>query len=639
MAGRPIEIPIAIDSSGVDKGAANVSDAFDEIVSNLDDVAASGDKALSQVEDSLSGVDKALGRTAKEADSAGDKLAASFDGAKSELKDVAKTADKSGKDVADAYTDAAKKIDRDLTKALEDVEDKARNSGKSLGDSVKKGTDKAGEGMSDLKEESASTAKEAAASFGSIEDSADALQEVLANAFVGFGPAGMAAGIVAAVGIGLAISALQENADKINENKEKMLDLAQTLKDKGGEFDMSDAIQAMDDYGFAIQDSKEWFEFFQQDAVSGFEKLRDNAKDAGLTIGEAFKGQFGELEDAKKVSEELTGKLKDLEEQTKGNIQYMGEYATAVDMTDPATQQQIKGTKELSDKVKDHIKELEAAAEIERIRKEAIQGTVEATLEDIAALEKRTQTIQGGVTTELDYWEQVDETNKILEENGKTLDKTTQAGRDNTRALIDQSTAALEMAQSQLDAGTSADQVAVNLANQREALLLQMDAMTGSRAKSEELAAALGLIPKEVIAEVKTNGVAESKTDIETIPATTDTTVNVSQTGAEATQAKINAVEGKEVKIDVDDMYTVKAVQDRIDGIRGREGSSGPFIDVDDNYTVSAVQSRIDGIKGRDVYVNLKVGNEFEFSQTIARLTQPVSKTVNIETRGGVPND
>ncbi|MDO5876497.1 hypothetical protein FV140_14625 [Paenarthrobacter ureafaciens] len=636
MAGRPIEIPIAINADGVDKGAANVSDAFEEIVSNLDDVAASGDKALSQLEDSLSGVDKALGRTAKEADSAGDKLADSFDGAKSELKDVAKTADKSGKDVGEAYSDAAKKIDRDLTKALEDVEDKARNSGKSLGDSVKKGTDKAGEGMSELKDESASTAKEAAASFGSIEDSADALQEVLANAFVGFGPAGMAAGIVAAVGIGLAVSALQENADKINENKERMLDLAQTLKDKGGEFDMSDAIQAMDDYGFAIQDSKEWFEFFQQDAVSGFEKLRDNAKDAGLTIGEAFKGQFGELEDAKKVSEELTRKLKDLEIQTESNKIVSSDYGQTIDMTDEATKKQIAGTKELSDKVKDHIKELEAANEIERIRKEAIKGTVEATLEDIAALEKRNGTLQSGVTTELDYWDQVADTNKILEENGQTLDKNTQAGRDNQRALIDQSNAALEMARSQLDAGTSADQVALNLTNQREAILQQIDAITGSREASEKLAAAMGLIPKDIITEVKTNGVAETKTEIEKIPAKTDTTVEVSETGSAETQARINSVQGKEVKIDVDDDYTVSEVQKRIDGIRGRDLVK---IDVDDDYTVKAVQDRIDGIKGRDVYVNLKVGNEFEFQQTIARLTQSATKTINIETRGGVPND
>lgn len=589
MAGRPIEIPIAINADGVDKGASNVADSFEKI------------------EDAL--------------------------------KDTAKAGDKAGKDLADSMDDAAKKIDRDLTKALKDVESEARNSGKGIGDGVKRGTDKAGEGMSELKDESASTAKEAAASFGSIEDSADALQEVLANAFVGFGPAGAAAGIAAAVGIGLAISALQENADKINENKEKMLDLAQTLKDKGGEFDMADAIEAMDAYGFAIQDSKEWFEFFQEDAISGFEKLRDNAKAAGISIGDAFRGQFGELEDAQKVSQTLTDRLKELERQTEANKSINYEYGTVLDTTDEATKKQISGTQELSQKVKDHIKELEAAAEIERIRKEAIQGTVEATLEDIAALEKRSSVIQGGVTSELDYWEQVSETNKILEENGKTLDKTTEAGQANTRALIDQSNAAIGMAKSQLDAGTSADQVAVNLTNQREALLLQIDALTGSRAKSEELAKALDLIPEEVISEVKTNGVTESKTEIETIPAKTDTTVQVSESGSAETQARINAVTGKEVKIDVDDMYTVSEVQKRIDGIRGREGGSGPFIDVDDNYTVKAVQDRIDGIRGRDVYVNVKIGNEFEFQQNIARLTQSATKIINVETRGGVPND
>ncbi|AOY71027.1 hypothetical protein ARZXY2_1474 [Arthrobacter sp. ZXY-2] len=583
---RPIEIPIAIDADGVDKGAAKVSDAFEKVEDNL--------------------------------------------------KDVAKAGDKAGKDVADSMDDAAKKIDRDLTKALKDVESEARNSGKGIGDGVKRGTDKASEGFSEMKDEAASTAKESAASFGSIEDSADALQEILANAAAGFGPMGAAVGIALAIGVGLLTSSLQESADKINENKEKMLDLAQTLKDKGGDFDMGDAIQAMDDYGFSIQDTKEWWEFFQQDAVSGFEELRNRAEAAGISIGDAFRGQFGELEDAKKVSEQLTGKLKELEDQTRRNGIQVDEFGRVTESVDPAMQKQISGTKELSDKVKDHIKNLEAAAEIERIRRAAIEGTTEATLEDLAALQKRNETIQGGITTELDYWEQVAETTKTLEENGKTLDKTTQAGRDNTRALIDQSNAAKDMATSQLEAGTSADQVAVNLANQREALLLQLDAMTGSRAESEKLAESLGLLNKDFIAEVKTNGVAESKTEIETIPATTDTTVNVSQTGAEETQARINSVQGKEVKVDVDDEYTVKEVQNRIDGIRGRDLVK---IDVDDDYTVKAVQDRISGIQGKDVYINVRIANKAEIDNYFSSLSQPISKTVNIETRGGVPND
>jgi hypothetical protein len=305
------------------------------------------------------------------------------------------------------------------------------------------------------------------------------------------------------------------------------------------------------------------------------------------------------------------------------------DYGRTIDFTDPAIQKQIEGTEDLKNKIKEHIKELEAAAEIERIRRKAIEGTVEATLEDVAALEKRNELIQGGVTTELDYLDQVAQTNAILDENGKTLDKNTEKGRDNIRALIDQSDAALQMSTSQLEAGTSADTVAANLGKQREAMLLSLDAMTGSRAESEKLAEAYGLIPKDIITEIKTNGDAETKAKIETIPATKDTTVNVDDGGTSgAVQGRVNSVTGKEVKIDVDDMYTVAAVQGRINGVTGKEVK----IDVDDMYTVQAVQNRINAIRGRDL-VKVDVDDDYTVRAVQDRINGIRGKDVNVNAR------
>ena len=581
MAGRPIEIPITVTADGAEKGVAKVSDSFDDLSDTL--------------------------------------------------KDTGKAGEKAGKQLQDDMSDAAKKIDRDLTRALDDVADQAKTTGRTVGREVKDGTDKAGEGFDELKDESKSTAKEAAASFGSIEDAVDALQEVAANAFVGFGPAGMAAGLLAAAGIGLAISALQDNADKINENKDKVVSMAQAIKDNGGALRQSDYIQAMEDYGYSIVDTKEFLDIFQEDAITGFEKMADLSKKSGIDLKTAFDGAFGSSKDAERGLEIVNEKLTALKEKKEAV------YNTTGSILDPVDGQALTSLDELRVKMEDNIKNQRIAEEMEKARRKAIEGTVEATLEDIAALEKKNSLLQDGVTSELDYLDQVAETSKTIEENGKSLDKNTEAGRANQRSLIDQSDAALKMAQGQLEAGTSADVVTANLEAQREALLKTLDGMTGNRAESEKLAASLGLIPKEVISEVRTNGVAQSKTDIETIPATKDTAVNVDDKGTSgAVQGRVDAIHGNEnVFVDVDDNGTVPAVQGRIDGIKGREGSNGPFVDVDDNLTVKAVQGRIDGISGKDVDITVRITNLDAIKNDLAILTLPRTAYVDIVKRDG----
>jgi hypothetical protein len=578
MAGRPIEIPITVNADGAERGATQVSDAFEDISDSLRDTGRDGERAAEQLQDGMS--------------------------------------------------DAARQIDRDLTRALEDVADQARTTGRTVGREVSDGTDRASEGFEDMKGEAASTAKEAAASFGSIEDAADALQEVVANAFVSFGPAGMAAGLLAAAGIGLAMSAMQDHADKVNENKERIVSMAQAIKDNGGALRKADYISAMEDYGYSIVDSKELLDIFQEDAITGFEKMSQLSKDSGIDLKTAFDGAFGSSKDAEKGLELVNEKLTDLKEKKEAV------YNTTGSILEPVDGQALTSLDELKTKMEDNIKNQRIAEEMEKARRAAIEGTVEATLEDIAALEKKNSLLQDGVTSELDYLDQVAQTTATIEENGKSLDKNTAAGRENQRALIDQSDAALAMASSQLEAGTSADVVAAGLASQREALLLQLDAMTGSRAESERLAAAMGLIPTDVITEVKTNGVAATKAEIETIPATADTAINVDDNGTVgAVQGRVNSIQGRDnIFVDVDDNYTVSAVQGRIDGIKGRDEIK---IDVDDVYTVSEVQKRIDGIRGRDVDISVRLSNLQAIENQLALLTVPRTAYVDIVQRDG----
>ncbi|MET0725931.1 MAG: hypothetical protein ABWY36_06240 [Leifsonia sp.] len=157
------------------------------------------------------------------------------------LDDVGREGEKSGRKLEDAYKDAQRDTER-LEKANKD-----------LADTIKRETTKSSkeiksmgkEGLDDFKEESNSTAKEFAASFdGSIESVTGGIQEIAANAFSGFGPAGAAAGLVAAAGLGVVMSAITSQQEAADALKQKFEDAYKTAAEDGKTFLDAAAIQA-----------------------------------------------------------------------------------------------------------------------------------------------------------------------------------------------------------------------------------------------------------------------------------------------------------------------------------------------------------------------------------------------------------
>lgn len=455
------DIKFMADVSAFIKGTDNVAEALDDISDDLKDVAKVSDKALDSVEKDLEGVTK-----------------------------------------------ESQDMDRKVSKAFKNMADEARESGKKTGKSFTDGTDKAKSGLDDLKDESASTAKEAAASFGSIEDGLGALQEVAANAFVGFGPAGMAAGLVAAAGIGLAISSLQDHADKINENKEKMLELAQTIRDNGGVLTEADYIKNMEDYGYAIQDTKEWFEIFQEDAISGFEKIKKIADDTGKSTQDIFKGGFGDLKSSKSELRDVEKQLQALKDKSEALYNMDGSIA---DPVDTQTKTSLEEYKKL---IENNIRAQEQAVDQEKTRKQAIQGTTKAVQEDMAAIEKHTDAIKGSVSAELDAIESQAAVTESFKTNGATLDENTQKGRDNIRAILDSASAIEDQANASLTAGENTDAVTKKFQTQKDTLVAQvMPAFGNSKAKAEAYIDTLLKTPTAVNTNVVVHGIpaAEAK--------------------------------------------------------------------------------------------------------------------------------
>lgn len=245
---------------------------------------------------------------------------------KEALGDLERAGDKAGDAAGDDLKRGMRDGARDSERYVDDLEDKikglakttrrtAGDAGRDLGDGFKRGTTDAGEGLDELRDEAGQTARETAASFdGSADSIVDMFQEVAANAFVGFGPAGAAAGLAIAAGIGLAITTLQEAADEANETKEAVADLAAELLEAGGKLDALDLAAAVTDWALAIGDSREWFELWQDEALTNFERVQRGAQLTGISVGDMLAAMSGyDADTALTVLDDLGEQLAELQ--------------------------------------------------------------------------------------------------------------------------------------------------------------------------------------------------------------------------------------------------------------------------------------------------------------------------------------
>lgn len=143
-------------------------------------------------------------------------------------------------DVSDALEATAKEGDDGLEKLSDKLKeakraaDEAADAGKRMGDGYRKGAKEAENGLSEFRDEANSTAKESAASFdGSAESIVDSFQEIAANAFAGFGPAGAIAGLAAAAGIGIASAAILDAEENAKEAQTRVQEFGNAIIDTG----------------------------------------------------------------------------------------------------------------------------------------------------------------------------------------------------------------------------------------------------------------------------------------------------------------------------------------------------------------------------------------------------------------------
>lgn len=213
------------------------------------------------------------------------------------LDDVQRAGDKAGEELEGAFEKAQKEVSnfkKEQADAARDTAKKWKTASDSVGDDMKHGMAEASEGSETLKENVGANAKEMAASFdGSVDGMVGGLQGLIAEMTEGFGPAGLIAGVAAAAGIGIAVAQGQKLADALNAAKERAGELALEIIAVDGDLSQVDIGGKMREWGVEIADNREWWELWQESAVSNIDKARTAADKYGLSMEDLFRGLSG----------------------------------------------------------------------------------------------------------------------------------------------------------------------------------------------------------------------------------------------------------------------------------------------------------------------------------------------------------
>lgn len=346
----------------------------------------------------------------------------SFDDVADSLDDLARETKVNSDKAADALT-------RDFKQAFDKVERESEQAGKSIGRDFKRGTDKAGEGLDEFKDEANQTAKEAAASFdGSAESIADIFQELGANAFAGFGPAGAAAGIAAAAGIGIVISQLQEAEEKAHEATERVASLVDELAEVDGDPAMLDWATRLRDLLKEVTDPKQWFEFWQAADKTRYDAITESVKKYNLTQSETndlMLAHAGNSDAAARSVDMLNRKIEEQKEVLAASTDQHGNY-------DQSVKDNITSMERERDTLNARSDEMNKAKEANKQLTEAEQNRAEAQREAKAAQERFNDSLKDGVSV-LDDYSDIIKDGEI--DFGKWAARQKQAARDNKLIL------------------------------------------------------------------------------------------------------------------------------------------------------------------------------------------------------------
>jgi hypothetical protein len=460
-------------------------------------------------------------------------------------------------DSLDDIGDQGKTIDDKVQDAFRGMAHQAKAAGKTIGDDVKHGTKRAGEGLEELKSESAGTAREAAASFGSIEDAADALQETAANALAGFGPAGAAAGIAVAAGIGLAITAAQQLAETNNEAKQRAVDMVDAIAEANGnlgDLNLSDKIKS---WGREVLEDN-WMTFWADESSTKFQETAKDAEAYGVSAKDAIRAAAGSAEDSQKFLDETADAWQVLQRRVDEGTTTNESGAVSLDAGAEAAQRQLAALSDLRGQAESNIKTTQDAVDIYGLEADAMDNSAEATeranqalVDRAAALDAQATGAMSADQAELDYIATLEQSTADIATNGVTVDAHTAAGRANRQTLIEMATSARTLIEAQIAQGDSTSVVTARTNDARTAFINAATSAGFTKDEARKLADQYGLIPGNVDTYVKAHDVQKTKDEIDGLAAPRHVPIHLEPYGAAEVANYITGMNGQKVYVDI----------------------------------------------------------------------------------------
>jgi len=522
---KPISLEFVTDVSKIIKGTDDMAGAFDEVKESLTDLAKDGEKSGEKVE-------KALAETAKSADKAGEKIEKTYDS-------TFKAGEKD-----------AKSFESKVDAAFDNLGKSAKSAGADVETSTKKAFKEGEAATETFSKEARANLSETTSSFrGDLEDIPQIFQDILGGVVADLGPAGAIGGAIGAIGIGLAVAFAQGEADKVNKMGEAVSSLAQEIFDTGGNINRIDFPKRMREWGFAIQDTREWWELWQDSAKTGFQKIKEQSAKAGTSWTESFAAAQGPMENSKKFLAETADELERLKLAADDPI-WRSTQADLKGLNGAEVIEKMNNLKDLRDQAQKNIDIQQAAIDASKAEEAATAGTTEALKRKVTALEAEADAQKASISSQIDYLDGVDDLNQKLAENGATLDRNTKAGRDNERAVLAQADAIEQVAKDALDAGTANDSVTATFNDQKNMLIQQvLPAFKGNQQAAEAYISSILRVPQMTKTAVALTGVDSAIAQLNELQKTRTIPMHLAPDGT-AVDNYIRGMNGKKVYID-----------------------------------------------------------------------------------------
>jgi hypothetical protein len=419
-----IKIPFVADVASFLRGTSDMEAALEDVSGALDDLARTD---ATQVEDDLQGIGKAADQASQDVEQLGQDLDDAGKGtglqrAEGDLKDLGAQADTTGE-----------KIERSFSEAFDKVKAEGRTATQRVKHDLKDTGDAGSATMSEFSQEAKQNVSETLSSFdGSASSAVDAIQGTFGGLVSALGPAGLVGAAVVAAGVGLARGLFEKSKEAAQEVAEGVADLAGQLIELGS---LSLGTEQ-------VNDQLKEFASTAEDGKVKLDELRLAAEKAGISATTYARGVAGDNDALQASWDEVTGRLDELSRSEQDLMNTRG-----------ASEQQIidlvsshRDEKEALGKTRDELlktdKTLDQSAETAKFYGDAVKAGADATEESAEALAGENEQLRlnsgyksDALTSELDLLDALDNVKKSRDENGKSLSKLTDKGRDNLRAI------------------------------------------------------------------------------------------------------------------------------------------------------------------------------------------------------------